>query len=301
MLNIYKTTSYIEASAELNEACDWLVNVGIKISKTRIDKYKVIFIALSEAQKNDKLDEYVKSISIYDFTNAIYEVAEIIKIYKGLCHIKDKQLFERINKLTKSHELYVSDNSGRSGRDFAFELTIAAKFALQNYIIDYNHKADLFVKFNKIDLFVECKRLKSKKKITKNIKKGLKQLRERYKSSDKPESSYGILVLSIAKIYNENLGILEATTSHELGEKAQAYNDFFVKQYNGQWQYPNSGDGRTLGVFIVFSSIGAIKTDNKSKITYTTFNEVAMTNTVSTLTDNYQLLLNIALNVFNKE
>ncbi len=301
MINTYKTISYIEASTQLDEACDWLVNIGIKVSNTRIGKYKKIFNALSEAQNNDKLDKYIKSICIYDFTNAIFEVSEIIKIHKGLCLIKDKQLYERIKKSSKSHELYIKDISDRSGRDFAFELTIAAKFALQNYFIDYNHKADLYVKFNNEYLFVECKRLKSKKQVEKNIKKGLKQLLERYKSSEKPESSYGILILSIAKLYNGNLGILEAKDSDELGAKAFAYNQKFVEQYNKLWHYPNSGDGRTLGVFIVFSSIGAIKKHNNSKVTYTTFNEIAMNNAVSMSTNSYQLLLEIASTVFGNE
>ena len=78
-------------------------------------------------------------------------------------------------------------------------------------------------------------------------------------------------------------------------------NGLFIETYMKQWQYPNSGDGRTLGVFIVFSSIGAIKTDNKSKVTYTTFSEITMNNAVYMLTDNYKLLLEISSSVFDKE
>lgn len=230
MKHIYTSDSYVEASAKLDQARVWLEGLGIDYSKTRVGKYKVLLSTLARYQLSNNLNEFIEEHSFPDWVNAIYESAELIRIYEGLNGRVDMDLSYRLRDSLKGHELFVLDKSDRSGRDFSLELSIAAKFTSCGYFIDFGDDADLKVNIRNFVVYLECKRLKSKKKIQGRIKEGLKQLHRRYVKSKIPDRSRGLLVLSIAKIINAHLGLLEAENDQELGEIAFAHNRAFINK-----------------------------------------------------------------------
>ncbi len=153
-----------------------------------------------------------------------------MRMYEGLNGLTDTSLVARLKKAVKGQELYVHDSENCSGRDFSFELDIAAKFAKTGYKVDFGHDADLMIHMDGGTFFVECKRLKSTRKVNRRIKDGLKQLHQRYVKSEAPTSSRGILALSIGKTVNERLGLLEASNPQDLGNKAFAHNRAFIEK-----------------------------------------------------------------------
>ena len=129
-------------------------------------------------------------------------------MYEGLSGEANPLLNERLKDSLKGQELYVLDSENRSGRDFSFELATAAKFVRAGLAVDFGHEADLRVQINGFTFFVECKRLKSAKKIRKRIKEGINQLHKRYVKSENSHTARGMLALSIGKTVNKNLGLL---------------------------------------------------------------------------------------------
>ena len=292
MKHLYTSSNYVDVSSNVDQACDWIEKLGINCSRTRAGKYKELFSILAKCQLSNDLESFYNHYTFEEFVNATHETGELIRTYEGLSNYCDPSLINRIKTSLKGHELYVLDNSDRSGRDFSFELAIASKFAKQGYIIDFGHDADLKVKINSENLYVECKRIKSIKKVRKRIKEGLNQLHKRYVKDEKPSHARGIRAISISKMLNQDLGLLVAADDKELGNKAYNYNERFIREYNKYWQ--ENVDKRTLGVAVVLDTPGVLKNINQ----LTTCHEVTLNNSVPENSRDHSLLLDIATHVF---
>ena len=251
------TQSYSDASSKLEEACAWLRTAGINFSANRVGHYRRIFVALANAQRVGKFDEFANHYGRQDFVNAVVERAQIVRIHDGLAQLQDPALINRLKQSMRGTALYVMDHDDRSGRDFSLELDILAGFARAGYQIDFNSAADIKASRAKLPDFVECKRLKSENSIPENIRKGLKQLKNRYKSATNPDECRGLLVLSIGKIINPNFGVLEGRTVDELANMCAQHVDYFANRHRHYWNHQGV-DHRTLGVAIILDAPGQV-------------------------------------------
>ncbi len=294
MTHFYISQTYVNASAQLDSACAWLESLGIEYSRTRVGKYKALFSTLAKHQRAGNLDAFYEEYTFEAWANAAYEVAELVRMYEGLGNQCNSSLVTRLRDALKGHELYVLDAQNRSGRDFSLELVIAAKFARSGYSIDFGHDADIKANLAGFTFYVECKRLKSPRKVQERIKDGLSQLHRRYVKSELPEKARGLLVLSIGKTINPSLGLLEADSPESLGEKAFEYNQAFIEQYRSYWQ--TKIDKRTLGVAVVHDALGVIKPNNQ----LTTCHEITVNNCIPSNTADHALLLQVTHQVFPK-
>lgn len=288
----YSSQTFVAASARLDEACDWLESLGINYSPTRVGRYKAIFSALARHQLAGTLSAFYDEYTFEAWVNAAHEVAEVGRMFEGLTGNSDPNLTARLREALKSHELFVLDTQDRSGRDFSFELSTAAKFARCGYAIDFGHDADLKVAIGSYTFFVECKRLKSAQKVQRRIKDGLGQLHKRYVKSEDPQNSRGLLALSIGRTVNPGLGFLEGESPESIGESAFKHNAAFIERYKSYWQ--TKVDRRTLGVAVVLDTPGIVKRIKQ----VVTCHEVTVNNCISPNSLEYGLLLKVAHHVF---
>lgn len=295
MGTLYQTQSYVEASKQLDKVCDWLETLGVNYSPTRVGKYKEIFSRLAAYQAENNFDGFFECVPFEEFVNAAYEVAELVRMYEGLNGHNDPDLVARLREALKGHELYLLDNQGRSGRDFSFELAIASKFARCGFAIDFGHQADLKAQINGHPLYVECKRIRSLRKVKRRIKDGLGQLHRRYVKSESPEKARGLLVLSIGKAINSDFGLLEANSLEHLKESAFRHNERFINQNKQYWH--TAVDQRTVGVVVILDAPCVIKDGYK----FTTCHEVTINNCVPPSTEGYAHLVQIAYHVFGHQ
>lgn len=293
MKHIYTSQTYIETANRLDEACAWLDGLGITSSRTRVGKYQKILRTLAEHQKRETLDDFFKKFKFEDWVNAVHESAEIVRIHRGLLDVKDQSFVQRMKDATKGHELYVLDEKNGSGRDFSLELSVAAKFQSQGYTVSFSDLADIKVSFDSRPLYVECKRIKSQAQISKRVKEGLSQLHERYSNSESPASARGILVVSISKLVNAKLGLLEASSDMDLSNKATAHNANFL--YENQELWKSGVDMRTLGLAVVLDVPGILSSKNRQLVTC---HEMTITNIVPSDSAEHQEMLNIATKAF---
>jgi hypothetical protein len=289
--NPYTSETYAARYQKLDEACDWLTNIGINYSTTRVGRYRRIFAALAQYQ-GATIGEFFKKYKLTDFVNAAHETDQIVRVYEGLHHSKDPDLTARLKAAVRGHDLFVLDTEDRSGRDFMFELTVAAKFARHGYKINFGASADVDVVVDGVPLFVECKRPKSKGSVQRNIKKGLKQLVDRYDASPAPEAARGIVALSVGKVLNPNLGLLEGITPKEVSELAARHNDLILYKHQKHWQ--SGQDKRTLGALLILDTPGRITSENK----LVTIHEVILNNSLPIASEDKQFLENISNKVF---
>jgi hypothetical protein len=295
MTHFYASQTYVQVSRQLDEACNWLQAIGINHSTTRLGRYQKIFSDLARCQLKNTLDEFFQLYTFEEWVNAAHETSEIVRIYEGLHRSSDQSLVSRLRNALNGHELYVLDTNDRSGRDFTFELVVAAKFARHGFPINFGAAADVETTIDGVTVYVECKRLKSARKVQKRIKEGLKQLHARYETSSTPDAARGILALSIGKTINSSLGLLEADDDKSLGKKASLHNTAFIEVNGKYWQ--EEVDKRTLGTFVVLDTPGVIRSERK----LVTVHEAAMHNSAPFGTPEYQLMLHIANNVFAKK
>ncbi len=294
MSHSYISKTYIAESAKLDDACEWLESLGINFSRTRVGKYKALFATLARHQLANTLDAFYEEYTFELLVNAAHEVAELIRIYEGLNSHRDASFVTRLCEALKGHELYVLDNNDRSGRDFSLELSIAAKFACAGFSINFDHDADLKTEICGLPFYVECKRIKSASKVKQRLKDGLKQLHTRYVKSDRPADARGILVASIGKTINSELGLLEAEDPKSLGEMAFRHNRAFIETHRRHWQ--TKIDRRTLGVAVILDTPGII-TWNKQLVRC---HEVTVNNSVPVNTSDYAFFVYVMHKVFPK-
>lgn len=292
MTHQYTSKTYIDASAQLDRACAWLADIGINYSPTRVGKYKKIFTSMAKHQQAERLQALLEEELFENWVNAVHEVAEITRIFEGLNTQDNNNLIQRLKKSLKGHDKYVLEDNDSSGRDFSFELAVAAKFARCGYSIDFGHDADVAVDIEQFKFYVECKRLKSEPQVEKRISEGLKQLTMRYESSPTPSQARGILVLSTGKMLNSKLGLLVADNSKTLADAAFSHNEGFIDRYKSCWQA--DVDQRTLGVAVILDAPGVIESEKK----LVTCHEITINNSIPVETDNYALLLRVAHKVF---
>lgn len=295
MTHYYDSQTYIAASARLDEACSWFSRLGIKTSPTRIGRYQKIFSALAKYQENNTIEKFFENYTLTSFVNAAHEVAELVRIYEGLNEHQDASLVERLRDSLKGHELFVMDDKDRSGRDFSLELAIASKFSRAGLPVDFGHQADLRTAFSGREVFVECKRLKSSAQVKRRIKEGLTQLETRYAQSKEPTNARGLLILSIAKLINAELGVLEAQSHKHLGDLAFAYTRSLIEHHRALWQA--EVDQRTLGVAVVLDVPGLVGKTKK----LVTCHQVAMNNCGPIESPNYLLLEELSYHVFPRQ
>jgi hypothetical protein len=288
----YASQTYVAASRQLDEACRWLDSIGVGYSGTRLAKYRKIFSDLARLQIADKLGSFLEKHSLDDWINAVHESTELVRIHEGLRDANDPSLISRLKSALRGHEMYVLDKDDRSGRDFTFELAVVAKFAKQGFPVNFDSEADVEAVVNGATVYVECKRLKSEKKIEERIKEGVKQLSRRYAASPDPSAVRGILALSIGKVVNSSLTRFQGRDAIELGAKASRCNAAFIERFGHLWQ--SNPAPQTLGTLVVLDSPGELLLEKK----LTTIHEVMLNNCVPSDSARYSELVVIASNVF---
>jgi predicted transcriptional regulator with HTH domain len=157
-----------------------------------------------------------------------------------------------VRKALNGGSRFTADNAQSSGRDFAFELYVAAYFSNANCVIDWklnNDEPDVFVEISGQTLIAECKRPRVVQKIEKNIKGALSQLKSRY---EKYPEAFGIGVISLEKCLNPQLKYWQVDLPQQAEALAQTMLHDAVKSYRRFWQ-SREQDHRTLGLIFLLN------------------------------------------------
>jgi hypothetical protein len=208
------------------QATEWLTSIGIPYSKTRFGEYKKV---LDHFDANwDKGDDEAFKVRLHKFLNAHAEAIEIVRIYNELSEYTFTDYIDQLKKVT-SGKAFRNTSAKDQSRDFAFELTMAARFIRGGFTVNLNHLADIVAEREDTPrIYVECKRIKSLSKIKANIKKANQQLKTRL-SQNASNLPRGLVAINVNDLINpnnnmmviEHIDRLQQINSHNLNQFVQ--------------------------------------------------------------------------------
>lgn len=259
----FESQTFIDGAAALRDACDWLSSVGIRYSGTRLDRYEILLSRLAELQARGDAELLLEEYSFSSFVNAAFEADQLIAIVRGLRHrvAKDPAFAQRMRTALSGHELHVLEKADAHGRNFAFELAVAARFAARGVPVDFSGQADVEATFESRQVFIECKRVRSAKRVESRVKEALDQLEKRYDACAVPEDARGFAALSIGAIANPEFAPLEAPSDTLLSERMSLEVGAFILEHQRHWM-GRPGSGRTLGVLVWLDAPSVIRSGN---------------------------------------
>lgn len=184
-LNLYK------------EACNWFSQLELEWVETRYGIYEEHFAQFkrhAQSSDADSIDIDCKSA----FDNAYLEANEVVRVYADLRNFEQSEYMTQLRRVMKGDEFRAQTENDQA-RDFIFELSTAARFLRGNFPVILSGVCDVVVQIPEGRLFIECKRIKSKKTIAKNVKIASGQLKKRMgrKTSKKV---YGLVAINVTDL-----------------------------------------------------------------------------------------------------
>lgn len=173
--------------SKFEEVCAWFDSLGFRFAVTRYGIYHKNLQKLKELSNGERIfkdtpDENLVAI-MKEMMNSHVEANEIIRVYNDLKGLDIQEYLDQIKKVITGQEFRATSENDPA-RDFLFELSMAARFLRAGYKISLKSICDIEVKLpDGRTLFIECKRVKSLKKLSKNIKVANQQIVRRIKES----------------------------------------------------------------------------------------------------------------------
>jgi len=227
------------------EALEWLKSLGLPVIGTRLGKYKKVIESFGENAKILK-DDFSAEKIFHEFLNAHMEAVEVIRIYKTLLHRDFSEFSDQLKKVAAGQAF--RNRSKDSSRDFMFELTTASRFIKSGFEVQLNQLADVVViKEGFPKIFVECKRIKSQKKIRENVKKANEQLKKRI-SLDKSSLCKGVVALNVNELINPDNDMIGIDSVGNLQRMSSGLLESFVEVNKSSLEA--KGFNKCLGVLV---------------------------------------------------
>lgn len=241
---------YVEEGKKIeglySQATDWLDSIGLPYSKTRFGKYKKdIQRFYSDINKKNENENEIKA-EFHSFLNAHSEITEIIRIYNDVSKSEQYDYIDQLKKVT-SGQPFRNNTANDNSRDFAFELTMAARFIRSGFEVNLNQLADVVAKREDTpQIYVECKRIKSLSKVAKNIKKANEQLKRRL-ARENSKLPRGLVAINVNDLINPNSNMFVVDSI----ERLQNFNSENLNQFviDHEMEFNTKKFNKVLGVF----------------------------------------------------
>lgn len=261
-----KSQPYGSIQTKYEEAIDWLTSLGIKVHKGRLNEYKKQLDYIANNYQNFSQSDSAKIYPIA--VNVMYEVDAIVIIYDALKFIPNNELSNIKSKLqyAVNGPLHVTDenNNGNKARNYLFEILVSARLHMpkNGLSVDLQNKSDSAVEFNDKYLLIECKRIKSDKKIEANVRDAANQLGKGFKKIS-GTNIRGLVAIDLSVVVNPNADLLVKENDTKLRAGSIKQMDDLISQYNHIWQAVLSKKSKKiLGVLLRISLMGVSEARN---------------------------------------
>ena len=183
-----------EIEKQLQLATDWITNdLGLNYNKTRLGKYLNYLQGKEQLSSLDDFKQYIMTAR---------EVDDLLRVFNSFIGLSDSEVSEKI-KTVISGQYYrfeaAKEEVDRS-RDYLHELSIASRFKNSGLKVDITGVCDVVIQYEKLSVYIECKRIKSELQLMKRFKKAEKQLKVRLGTNRK--NKIGFIALDITDLIN---------------------------------------------------------------------------------------------------
>lgn len=261
-----KSQPYDSIQIKYKEAIDWLSMLGVKVHKGRLIEYKKQLDYIANNYKNIRPSDSARLFPIT--VNVMYEVDAIVTIHEALKFIPYNELSYIKSKLQNAVNgpLHVLDehNNGNKARNYLFEILVSARLHVpkNGLSVDLQNISDSAVKFNDKRLLIECKRIKSDKKIEANVRDAANQLSKGFNKLS-GTNIRGLVALDLSVVVNPNADLLVKNNDAELRAGSIKLMDDLISHYNHIWQAVLSKKSKKiLGVLLRISLMGVSEARN---------------------------------------
>jgi hypothetical protein len=249
--------SYEKTYSEVLKVAEWLSSQGFEHWKTRIGFYERTIKELLKTYRSGSREKLIDEFPKYG--NAIYEIFDLITIYRGLSKMKDPALSPLLEKYLGGPVTYPDEDAATSsnvGRNTAFHLVVASKLSNSELEPRLEAPSDIAFQFEEYCVFIECKRPQTAKKLEASIKDGRGQPIRRISSRTSPLYC-GMIALDFTKTLNPNFLLLVKQTPGELKAKLEDITNSFLSANVDLWQKPQKS--RIFGVLSHFSVMAIVE------------------------------------------
>lgn len=187
-----------EKLANAQELIKYLEAKGINAKKSRLGRYADFY--------NRYLAQQCSEQEVRDHLLFVMrEMDEWSWIFRGLNVHEPDGFFELLKDAIGGPVYAKEEGENTRPRNIQLELRVASYFLQAGYDVSFAGVEDLLVTVDRYPVFIECKRIGSKKQIQKRAKEAVKQLQRRYASARGP--SYGLAVLDVSRVIHPLQGI----------------------------------------------------------------------------------------------
>lgn len=251
---------------------EWLRSIDVRVENTRIEKYVSDLKQLAHDFETGTLNTMSGvDLQKYDYRmrESLFEGSDLVQTYRFLGPIADTIPVEKFRDLTRGPASYRDEkkDSNRS-RNTAFELIVAARFAMSGFVPLFSSNADLMLRIDGTPIVVECKRPQSYGSISSAVRKALKQIDKR--ANELNEDTFGIVAIDITKSLNPSHRQLVFTDKTHFDRTLSNICNNYYARLHSEWpldKYP-----RTIGVLIRVCGLGIERATNR----YTYFQEFVL-------------------------
>lgn len=179
--------------AKIGEVESWLAGHELKVHNTRYAGAKKL---VSQGVHAGEIDED----QMVPFQWALLELDDYFQIYEYLRNVTHRRFLDTLAKSLKGphQNKYEGKGADAAGRNFMFELVLAAKLAQLGFEVCFDGDADVIFKMDEITIHVECKNALGEN-MEKLLKKAFKQIRQRCASAVVTENQYGIGAICLTR------------------------------------------------------------------------------------------------------
>lgn len=194
--------------AQIKDLCEfesYLRALGIEVRNTRIDRYTQYLKHLQTDEAADPLKvfnnvEDTRFRSPIDwYLYVLREVHELMWILAGLKKRTPLGIDQKLKVVVGGRDFAALDADSTS-RNAQFELRIASYFCQAGCEVDLSSDTDVVAKTDTDAYFVECKRVASRKQLSKRAAQAKRQLKRRLPRKDGKRRVLGCVALDVTKV-----------------------------------------------------------------------------------------------------
>ena len=191
---------YSDIIRDLEELDAYLTKLGLRRAQDRLHRMISNLKELERARAEDRLLALNTHPKVAEFVFSLVEGQELTDIFRGIRKY-DPEVVKPLMRRALKGPLNPAEEttSSNSARNTIFELTLGVRFRGAGADTTFGQRADLVIAHAGSCIYVECKRPLYEHTIEENVKKARRQLRQRFDSDPCPDSTAGLVAVSISK------------------------------------------------------------------------------------------------------